>query len=63
MPRLRFEIAVHTEQATRVWRWEYEAVLEQMQSRLNNAPVMMPKNEQLNIPSGRSSHGWAQRIS
>ena len=39
---IRVEIEVHTEQATvSSARWENEAVLEEMQNRLCNAPEMM----------------------
>jgi hypothetical protein len=48
----------------RVRRWEHEAVLEEMQRRMNHAPDMMRvRKRTVSIPSGRSNNGWARRTS
>ena len=41
MQGLRNETAVHPSTERRVRRWEHEAILEEMQNRLSNAPDMM----------------------
>ncbi len=46
----------------RISRWEHEAVLEKVQSRLDRNPgAMAPAVRRRSTPSVRSSAGWAQR--
>ena len=44
-------------------RWEHEAILEEMQIRLSNAPDMTRiRKRTIEHPFGTLKHGWARRI-